>query len=306
VGCSNSIGSDANSNVKAGTNALLQNTTGSENVSIGDGSLLINSGGSANTAVGTVALYANTTGNNNTGIGWQALRLNNNGSNNTALGYYAGKGIVSGNDNVAIGYNAGLNLTTGSNNIYLGEVDVSSATESNTIHIGNNLHTQTWIGGIYGQGTSSGISVYIDSAGKLGTISSSQRYKTDIQDMGNNSSILMKLRPVTFHYKPKYDDGKKLLQYGLIAEEVYKVLPDLVAKNAKGEIETVRYQFLPPMLLHEYQRQQRTIEAQAKLIQQQSQEIAHLKKQESVNQQQDLKIQQLQNQINLLLKLVKK
>ena len=110
------------------------------------------------------------------------------------------------------------------------------------------------------------MTVVVDSNGNLGTISSSRRYKEDIQDMGDATNGLMHLRPVTFRYKKAFDDGSKPVQYGLIAEEVADVYPDLVARSADGQIETVKYQVLGSMLLNELQKQNTTIAAQKEQI----------------------------------------
>jgi hypothetical protein len=194
-------------------------------------------------------MWQNTTGNNNTAVGVDALVFNTTGSNN-----------------VAIGRGSGVNLTTGNFNIDIGNGGL--AAESNTTRIGDQNQTRAFISGIRGvaTGVANAIAVLIDSNGQLGTASSSRRFKDDIADMDAASSALMKLRPVTFHYKTDKSPSGRTLQYGLIAEEVAEVYPGLVAHSADGQIETVMYQFLPSMLLNEYQKQQRTIEAQAKHV----------------------------------------
>jgi hypothetical protein len=174
-------------------------------------------------------------------------------------------------------------LTTGDNNIDIGNLGV--AAEANTIRIGATLtQNRTFIMGIRGitTGTADAIPVVVDSNGQLGTVSSSRRVKDDIADMGNASSTLMKLRPVTFHYKSDKNPKGRTLQYGLVAEEVDRVAPGLVARSADGKVETVYYQFLAPMLLNEVQKQQRTIAAQTARIatlEKQGDEIAELKAQ---------------------------
>ena len=229
--------------------------TGSDNTASGSGALFSNAAGGLNTASGAYALFSNTTGASNTASGANALL------NNTA-----------GGNNIALGVNAGSNLTTGTFNIDIGNLGV--AAESNTIRIGTSGNQgRAFIAGIRGITTfnADAIPVLIDSAGQLGTVSSSRRFKDDIADMDAASHALMKLRPVTFHYKTERNPTGRTLQYGLIAEEVAEVYPGLVAHSADGEIETVMYQVLPAMLLNEYQKQQRTIESQAR-------EIAQLKK----------------------------
>jgi hypothetical protein len=185
---------------------------------------------------------------------------------------------TTGSDNIAVGSFAGINLTTGSSNIDIGNIGV--AAETNTIRIGS-AQAAAFIAGIRGVATvnTDAIPVMVDSAGQLGTMSSSRRVKDDIADMGNASSALMKLRPVTFHYKSDKNPKGRALQYGLVAEEVAKVAPGLVAHSADGKIETVYYQFLVPMLLNEYQKQQRTIEIQTAELTKQRLEIAELRQQ---------------------------
>jgi len=174
---------------------------------------------------------------------------------------------ITGSNNVAIGNGAGSNVATTSNNIHIG--NIGAATDSGTIRIGTpfssgctTCQTSAFIAGIYGSSTGlSNVQVVVDANGNLGTVQSSRRYKEDIQDMGDTSSGLMKLRPVTFRYKKAYEDGSKPVQYGLIAEEVAEVYPDLVARSADGQVESVRYQLLDPMLLNELQKQHATIVA---------------------------------------------
>jgi hypothetical protein len=277
-------------NTASGASALFSNTTGSENTASGTGALFSNTTGSGNTASGTSALSRNTTGgsntasgasalsfntgNHNTGTGQLALGNNATGSFNTASGSAALLFNRTGNGNIAIGASAGSNLTTGDSNIDIGNVGV--AAEANTIRIGTGgTQTATFIAGIRGVTTANAnaVAVLVDSAGQLGTASSSRRVKDDIADMGKASSMLMQLRPVTFHYKSDRNPAGRTLQYGLVAEEVAKVAPGLVARSADGRIETVYYQFLAPMLLNEVQKQQRTIEAQAAELTKQTAEL---------------------------------
>jgi hypothetical protein len=276
---------DGSLNSASGVSALRNNTTGNNNTASGVNALLGNTEGAGNSASGTGALQSNTTGNNNTASGSSALRNNTIGSFNTATGSSALQSNTIGSSNIAIGAAAGASLTTGDNNIDIGNLGV--AAEAFTIRIGD-LQTRTFIAGIRGVTTDSAtaIPVLIDGNGQLGTASSSRRVKDDIADMGEASRALMKLRPVTFHYKSDKNFKGRTLQYGLVAEEVAKVAPGLVARSADGRIETVYYQFLAPMLLNEYQKQQRTIEAQAAQlakqtghIEAQGAEIAELKRQ---------------------------
>jgi len=269
------------SNTASGASALQNNTTGNFNTASGMDALLHNTTGASNTASGAFALQANTTGQNNTASGVGALQANTTGNFNTASGVGALQNNTTGSDNIAIGSFAGLNLTTGSSNIHIGNTGV--AADANFIRIGS-AQAATFIAGIRSTPTfnADAIAVMVDSAGQLGTMSSSRRVKDEIADMGTASSALMKLRPVTFHYKSDKKPKGRTLQYGLVAEEVAEVAPGLVAHSADGKIETVYYQFLAPMLLNEYQKQQRTIAAQtARIVQleKQSAEIAELKQQ---------------------------
>jgi hypothetical protein len=234
----------ANDNTANGINALYSNTTGAENTACGGNALLSNNNGNHNTANGFDALYSNTTGSDNTAIGVDALNSNTTGNNNTA-----------------IGYGAGLRQTTGGNNIYIG--DLGSAGESNVIRIGaipanGPNYTDCFIGGIFGN-TTPGIPVYIDVNGHLSTTASSARFKDDIKPMANASDSIFALKPVTFRYKKQYD-AKGTQQFGLVAEEVAKVNPDLVFLGNDGKPYTVRYEQVNAMLLNEFLKEHRKVE----------------------------------------------
>ncbi len=251
------------SNTAVGSFALVSNTTGDVNTAIGSGAMPVNTTGNASTAVGVNALNSNTTGGSNTALGFQALFNNTTANNNTAVGASALGLNQTGTGNTALGFQAGRNNISGNNNIHIG--NPAPGSESNTIRIGN-TQTATFLAGVDGVTIASGTQVFIDSTGQLGTITSSLRFKEDVSDMGNASHDLMKLRPVTFHYKT---DGSHLLQYGLIAEEVAKVYPDLVQYDDQGKPFTVRYHLINVMLLNELQKEHgRTEELQAKLDQQ--------------------------------------
>jgi hypothetical protein len=284
------------SNTVVGDGAFNDNTTGSGNTVMGDRALTNNTTGSDNTAIGQLALIDNTDGNRNTGVGNEALRGNNLGSDNTGVGYEAlgssagssgntaagalalvitrgdrntGVGATAldsnttGTNNVAVGYAAGANATTGSNNIYLGANVLGVAGESNAIYLGRfGVHSKTVIGGIFGiQTPGPGLPVLIDPSGQLGTSFSSARYKEDIHEMGDASERIFGLRPVTFRYRQPYGDGSRPVQFGLIAEEVADVLPELAFLDAGGEPQSVHYEKLSVLLLNELQKQQRRIEA---------------------------------------------
>jgi hypothetical protein len=259
-------------NTAVGSSALQTNTTGSSNEAIGVDALLFNTTGGGNVAIGNSALVFNTTGTTNTAVGNVALKQNTTGNNNTVEGNAALYYNTTGSSNIAIGYTAGINIATTSNNIEIG--NNGSVTDSGTIRIGTpfvagctTCQTSAFVAGIYGSSTGlANVGVVVDANGNLGTVSSSRRYKEDIQDMGDASDGLMQLRPVTFRYKKTFDDGSKPVQYGLIAEEVADVYPDLVARSADGQVESVRYQLLDPMLLNELQKEHTTITAQQERI----------------------------------------
>ena len=254
--------------------------TGTNNTAVGFNTLTNIGSGLDNVAMGLNALANNTSANSNTALGVSAMFATNTGGANVAIGTFALENNTSGTNNIAIGFAAGQSISSGSGNIVIGNPGTA---ESITIRIGA-LQTRAFIAGIRSVTTvnANGIPVLIDSAGQLGTVNSSQRVKDDIADMSEASSTLMKLRPVTFHYKSDQNPKGRSLQYGLIAEEVEKVAPSLVARNAKGEIETVYYQHLAPMLLNEYQKQQRVIGVQTErlaALEVQAREIVALKQQ---------------------------
>jgi hypothetical protein len=278
-------------NTAVGFDACMVNTTGFENTAVGTFALSANTTGDLNTAVGTGALPSNTTGNTNTAVGVDALDSNTTASSNTAVGYEALFGTSTGSNNTAVGANAlsntsgagnigvgrlaGSNITTGSNNIDIGNNPPGN--ESNTIRIGNtSVQTATFLAGVNGATSSSGTQVFVNSSGQLGTVTSSRRFKEEVEDMGEASAGLMKLRPVTFRYKAAYDDGSRLLQYGLIAEEVAQVYPDLVQYDDQGKPFTVRYHSINAMLLNEVQKQHATIEQQKAELQGQEARIRRL------------------------------
>ena len=220
------------------------------NTVLGDDALLLNTG-EVNTAIGADALHGNTTGSGNTAIGANALLSN-----------------TTGDRNIALGNSAGLNLTTGSNNIDIGSA--GGAAEANTIRIGKTrvlqeqppryFQDRTFIAGIHGVTTANNaIPVVIDSAGQLGTVSSSRRFKRAIKPMDKASEAILSLKPVTFHYK---SDKTATPQFGLIAEEVAEVNPELVVRDGNGEIYTVRYEAVNAMLLNEFLKEHRTVQEQ--------------------------------------------
>jgi len=243
-----------NHNTGIGAGALAFNTDGFNNTAIGAGALESNTIGDGNTAIGQLALISNS-GDSNTAVGDGALAINTDGFNNTAIGKNALTSNTTGQGNIGIGHNGGANLTTGFNNICIGSPGVAG--ESGTIRVGFS-QTKTFVVGVNGVMTGgTGIPVVIDSNGQLGTVSSSARFKDEIQDMGDATEGLLKLRPVTFRFKAQ-PEGRT--QFGLIAEEVEKVMPELVVCSSSGEVETVLYHEMPAMLLNELQKQQREIQ----------------------------------------------
>ena len=266
-------------NTAVGWSSLLTNATGSFNTATGAGALLFNNGdpnasqatgntafgaaallfnsfGSFNTAVGTTALLNNTTGFLNTANGVQALEHNTTGNGNTATGAFALQNNTTGNNNMALGLNAGTNVTTAPNVICIGAD-------------GANVPNSCYIGNIYGTfNTAQSAVVYIDSDGRLGTGPSARRFKKDIADMGAASEVLLSMRPVTFHFKTQDTEkaGREISQFGLIAEEVAEVNPDLILRDKEGEIYSVRYDAVNAMLLNEFQKEHRKNEEQAATI----------------------------------------
>jgi Chaperone of endosialidase len=248
----------ADSNTATGAAALLFNTTGTQNTAVGTAALELNDSGNYNDAVGAFALFHNTTGNSNTANGYQALLSTTTGSNNTANGVNALLSNTIGSHNIALGDSAGYFVTSGDFNIDIGNVGVAS--DSNTIRIGDEgSQARTFIAAIRGRttGVADAIPVLIDSNGQLGTISSSRRFKKEIKAMEQASEAILSLKPVTFHYK---SDTKDTPQFGLIAEEVAEVNPDLVVRDENGEIYTVRYEAVNAMLLNEFLKEHRKVE----------------------------------------------
>jgi uncharacterized coiled-coil protein SlyX len=250
-------------NTANGANSLFSNTTGLGNTANGYLALNSNDNGNFNVGSGAYALFKNTSGSNNTGDGSGALQNNTTGLHNTANGYAALYHNTTGSSNTALGSSAGSNLTTGSNNIDIASPGV--ADESNTIRIGAGLQTKTFIAGIRGRttGNANAIPVLIDSAGELGTASSSRRFKNEIKPMDKTSEAILALKPVTFHYK---SDRTGTPQFGLIAEEVAAVNADLVVRDEDGQIYTVRYDAVNAMLLNEFLKEHRKVEEQEATI----------------------------------------
>jgi hypothetical protein len=272
---SNTTGS---SNSAFGSTALQSNTTGSSNSAFGYNALRSETTSGSNAAFGDFALSSTTTGDGNSAFGETALFANTTGRFNSTFGINTLKTLASGDYNTAIGWSAGFSLTSGSYNIYIGS-DSGATTESNTIRIGSNgalgTQTNTFIAGISGVTIAGGTGVLVDSLGHLGTVLSSRRFKDEIADMGKESDVLMKLRPVAFYYKHEYDDTRTR-QYGLVAEEVAEVAPELVLSDKDGAPQTVRDHFVNAMLLNEVQKQRSTIAQQQVEIQDLAARLAKL------------------------------
>jgi uncharacterized coiled-coil protein SlyX len=276
------------SNTANGAFALFSNTTGTVNTAVGDSALLNNTTGNFNTAVGDLALFNNTDGEENTAVGNAALANNPPGNFNTAVGSIAllnttggqntacGRAALANNTtgvNTAVGDSA-LFSSTGSGNIALGHnAGGSVTTASNVICIGSsgaNVDNSCFIGNIYFNvqpivGTDPD-SVTITSSGRLGQGNvSSRRYKHDIKPMDKASEALFALRPVSFHYNKEYD-ATQTLAFGLIAEEVAEVAPDLVGRNLEGQPESVRYEQINAMLLNEFLKEHKKVQEQQATI----------------------------------------
>jgi hypothetical protein len=218
-----------------------------------------------NTATGAGTLQSITFGAGNTATGTNALTHNTTGLNNTALGIRSLVGNTTGSDNIAIGAGAGSNVTDGSFNIHIG--NEGTAADTAVIRIGGDSSrpapTATFIAEIFGaQVLGRGVPVEVNHAGQLGTVLSSRRVKDDIRDMQEASEGVGKLRPVTFRYKAEAATGPRPIEYGLIAEEVAEIYPELVVLDKDGQPSGVRYHVLPTMLLNEVQRQQCQLDAQ--------------------------------------------
>ena len=242
---SNTTGSQ---NTAAGVFALVSNTTGFQNAATGVQALFSNTTGFHNTAAGFQALLANTTANHNTADGDNALVHDTTGSLNTAIGAHALDHNITGSSNVALGFQAGFNIT-GSGNVCIGQNIFGLAGESNVTRIGN----------IGSTAQANGVFVTVGAGGKLGFQASSRRYKDDIKPMDKASEALFSLKPVSFRYKQEIDPERSP-DFGLIAEDVAIVNPDLVARDEEGKIVTVRYQAVNAMLLNEFLKEHRKVE----------------------------------------------
>src|SRR2546423_12553526 len=251
-------------NTAHGVNTLFRNTTGFQNVATGVQALFSNTTGFHNAAAGFQALLANTTGNHNTADGDNALVHDTTGSLNTAIGAHALDHNITGSSNVALGFQAGLNIT-GSGNVCVGENILGLAGESNVTRIGN----------IGSTAQANSVFVTVGAGGKLGFQVSSRRYKDDIKPMDKASEALFALKPVSFRYKQEIDPARSP-DFGLIAEDVATVNPDLVARDEEGKIVTVRYQAVNAMLLNEFLKEHGQVQQLKATVAQQQKQIEAL------------------------------
>ena len=251
-----SNGSGGN-NTANGFNALFSHTTGVNNTANGEAALQNNATGKNNTADGLQALNNNTTGINNAGSGVNALFSNTTGNFNVAVGVNSLLRNTTGSSNIALGFNAGNNLTTGNNNIDIGNAGI--AAEANTVRVGTQgTQRRTFIAGISGTAVT-GSPVVVNASGQLGVAASSERFKDEIKPMNKASEAVLALQPVTFRYK-KNIDPDRVPQFGLVAEEVEKVNPNLVVRDKAGKPYTVRYEAVNAMLLNEFLKEHRAVQ----------------------------------------------
>jgi len=260
-------GVNQGSNSAFGARALAEHATGEGNTAVGVGAMGEDKNGKENSALGLGALRLNETGEDNVAVGVLAMFLNETGGTNSALGDRALLNNTSGEGNVALGSSAGIELTTGDNNIDIGTAVSGPAGESNTTRIGKQgTQNATYLAGVSGSNIGANPSVVVNGEGRLGVETSSRRFKTDIHLIGAELDRLMKLRPVSFRYRRGDVRGPDRVQFGLIAEQVAKVYPNLVARGGDGRPYTVLYQELPTLLLAQAQRQQAQIAHQRRQI----------------------------------------
>jgi uncharacterized coiled-coil protein SlyX len=241
-------------NTAIGALALFSNATGSQNTATGALALLSNTTGVGNMANGYSALYGNTTGFFNSATGADSLANNTTGAYNTANGYQALGSNTTGYFNTALGHAAGANIITGQNNVCIGAM----------VYGVDGVNDTTWIGNVYDSVTTAR-QVYVNADNKIGTLSSSRRFKENIQPMDRSSETLFALKPVTFRYK-KDVDPSQALSFGLIAEDVAQVSPELITRDEEGKPQTVRYEAVNAMLLNEFLKEHNKNEVQAKTI----------------------------------------
>ena len=270
VGAGTLLANTGDQNTATGAGALLSNTEGSFNTANGAFALFSNTTGDYNTATGFQALFGNTAGDFNTATGYRALQDNTTGTNNTATGFLALADNTEGDANTATGYRALHDNTTGIQNTAIGYYAGHDVTGDNNVCIGANVFgtagvdNTTWIRNVY-DSVATARAVYVNSSNKIGTLSSSRRYKEEIRPMEEASEAILALRPMTFRYKKDIDPTRSR-SFGLIAEEVAEVDPDLVTPDRNGKPETVRYEAVNAMLLNEFLKEHRRNEEQETTI----------------------------------------
>ena len=274
-----------NFNTASGAYALTSNATGGSNTATGANALQTNTTGNNNTATGTAAL-AFSVGNDNTANGYAALANNGGGSSNTAIGSNAlfeigleavgngntavGAGALAqlgnasmgpgyGHNNTALGVNAGNHLTRGSGNVYIGASTLGDSSEDDSNHTYIRNIGTTPLGDPFPVVTVDPVT------GLLGYGASSRRYKEDVKPMENTSKAIYRLKPVTYRFKKEIDRSQSL-EYGLVAEDVAEVDPNLAIRDGKGHIESVRYNAVNAMLLNEFLKEHRRVEEQQATI----------------------------------------
>jgi hypothetical protein len=283
IGAGTLLFNTADQNTATGAAALLNNTSGSFNTADGEAALFFNTTGARNTAIGVSALQSNTTGSGNTADGFEAVLNNTTGNFNTANGIAALTNNTTGSGNTADGFEALLNNTTGSGNVALGTGAGSNVTFSNNVICigsnvdGANVDNSCFIGNIFNATSSGGTAVFINSDGQLGTTTSSRRFKDDIKPMERASETLFALKPVTFRYK-KGIDPRRIPQFGLVAEDVEEVNPDLVVRDKEGKVNTVRYDAVNAMLLNEFLKEHHKVQQQEATITQLESTVARQQK----------------------------
>ena len=249
-------------NTAIGALALFSNATGSQDTATGALALLSNTTGVGNMANGYSALYSNTTGFFNSATGADSLANNTTGAYNTANGYQALGSNTTGYFNTALGHAAGANITTGDGNVCIGAM----------VYGVDGVNDTTWIGNVYDSVTTAR-QVYVNADNKIGTLSSSRRFKNQIKPMDKISESLFALKPVTFRYN-KDVDPSQALSFGLIAEDVAQVSPELITRDEQGKPQTVRYEAVNAMLLNEFLKEHRKLETQTRKIDDQEARIA--------------------------------
>ena len=281
----------ADSNTATGAAALLSNTTGAQNTAVGTAALEFNNTGLQNTANGAFALFSNVGGSHNTAVGANAL-FANTASSNTGIGDDALASNASGQLNVAIGDSAGSN-STGDNNIMIGTGSGNNVTTAgNVICIGTsgeNVSNTCYIGSIFGANNAGGTAVFVNSDGQLHINTSSKRFKEEIKPMDKGSEALLALKPVMFRYRKEIDPSGRS-QFGLVAEDVEKVNPDLIVRDKEGKPYSVRYEQVNAMLLNEFLKEHKTVQEQGATIAKLKGDVA---RQEKISAQQQRQIEAL-------------